>query len=134
MLDVPPPPWEAQRPPGVEMSYFCMPAALVHLCCRALDYRHVYMVLNGPQLAALPCILAAFLFSRLDSVLTPLEVGPFHLLPGYPAGIPGRTLLVERVGSDLNTRGYFDPADNDATGTRVPARFEGPWFHVLPHL
>ena len=63
-----------------------------------------------------------------------VEVGPFHLLRGYPAGIPGRTLLVERVGSGLNTRGYFDPADNDATGTRVPARFEGPWFHVLPHL
>ena len=30
--DAPPPPWEAQRPPGVEMSS-CMPAALVDLCC-----------------------------------------------------------------------------------------------------
>ena len=46
-LDVPPPPWEAQRPPGVEMSS-CTPAALVDLCCRALDCRHVYIVLNGP--------------------------------------------------------------------------------------
>ena len=43
----PPPPWEAQRPPGVEMSA-CMPAALVNLCCRTLDCRHVFIVLNGP--------------------------------------------------------------------------------------
>ena len=46
-LDPPPPPWGGQRPPGVEMSS-CMPAALVDLCCRALDCRHVYIVLNGP--------------------------------------------------------------------------------------
>ena len=45
--DAPPPPWEAQRPPGVEMSS-CMPAALVDLCCRTLDCRHVLIVLNGP--------------------------------------------------------------------------------------
>ena len=62
----------------------------------------------------------------------------FHLFPGYPAGIPGRTLPVERVGSDLNTRGYLDPAGNYATGTRVPAvirvpaRFEDPRFIILP--
>ena len=39
-LDAAPPPWEAQRPSGVEMSS-CMLAALVDLCCRALDCRHV---------------------------------------------------------------------------------------------
>ena len=49
-----------------------------------------------------------------------LEVDPFHLLPGYAAGISGRTLPVERVGSDLNTRGDMDPAGNDSTGTWVP--------------
>ena len=43
-LDAPPSPWEAQRPPGVEMSS-CKPAALVDLCCRALDCRHVYILL-----------------------------------------------------------------------------------------
>ena len=46
-LGAPPPPWEAQRPPRVEMSS-CTPAALVDLCCRALHCRHVYMVFNGP--------------------------------------------------------------------------------------
>ena len=60
-----------------------------------------------------------------------LEVVPFHLLPGYPAGIRGRTLPVQRVGSDLNNRGYLDPAGNDATGTRVLARFEDPRFNIL---
>ena len=45
-LDARPPPWEAQRPPGVEMPY--MSAALVDLCCRALECRQVYIVLNGP--------------------------------------------------------------------------------------
>ena len=49
-----------------------------------------------------------------------VEIGPFHLLPGYPAGIPGRTLSVRREGSDLNTRGYLESAGNDVTGTRVP--------------
>ena len=61
-----------------------------------------------------------------------LEVDPFHLLPGYAAGISGRTLPVERVGSDLNTRGDMDPAGNDSTGTRVSARFEEPQFNNLP--
>ena len=69
-LDAPPPPREAQRPPGVEMSS-CMSPALVDLCCRALDYQHVYRALNGPQVAALPCCSAPFLFSRFDSVWTP---------------------------------------------------------------
>ena len=45
--DAPPPPSEAQRPPGVEMSS-CMPAALVDLCCRTLDCWHMFVVLNGP--------------------------------------------------------------------------------------
>ena len=45
--DAPPPPWEAQRPPEVEMSS-CMPAALVDRCCRTLDCWHVFIVLNGP--------------------------------------------------------------------------------------
>ena len=53
--------------------------------------------------------------------------------------MPGRTLPVERVESDLNTRGCLDPAGNCATGTgvpagsRVPARFEDPRFNILAH-
>ena len=46
-LDAPPPAWETQRPPGAEISWY-VPAALVDLCSRALDCRHVYIVLNGP--------------------------------------------------------------------------------------
>ena len=63
-LDALPPPWEAQRPPGVELSP-CLPAALVDLYCRALDYRHVYIVLNGPSVAALRCFSLKFLFFKL---------------------------------------------------------------------
>ena len=46
-LGAPPPPWEAQRPPGVEMSPG-MPATLVDLSWRALDCRHVCIVLTSP--------------------------------------------------------------------------------------
>ena len=45
-LEKPPPPWEAQRPPGVE-TLSCLPATMVRLCCRALECRHVYIVVNG---------------------------------------------------------------------------------------
>ena len=45
--DAPPSPRDAQRPPRVEMSS-CMPAVLVDLCCRTLDCRHVFIILNGP--------------------------------------------------------------------------------------
>ena len=62
-LDAPTPPWGAQRPPGVELPS-CLLAALADLCCRALDCRHMYMVLNGPQVAALRCFPPAFLFSH----------------------------------------------------------------------
>ena len=61
-----------------------------------------------------------FAGGELCSTRYGVEVGPFHLLPGYPVGISGRTLPVQRVRSDLNTRGYLHPAGNDATGTRVP--------------
>ena len=56
--------------PGVEMSSW-LPAALVDLCCRALDCLHVYMVLNGPRLQLSDVFSAAFLCSRFDSVWTP---------------------------------------------------------------
>lgn len=60
-----------------------------------------------------------------------LEVGPFNLLRGNPAGIPGRILSVQRIGSNHNTRGYSDPAGVTATGTRVPARFYEPRFTIV---
>ena len=59
-------------------------------------------------------------------------VAPLHLLPGSPADILGRTLSVQRVGSDLNTRGYLDPAGSDATGTQIPAGLEEPRLIILP--
>ena len=46
-MDAPPPPWEAQRPPGIEMPSR-LPASVVDLCYRALDCRHVCTVANGP--------------------------------------------------------------------------------------
>ena len=61
-----------------------------------------------------------------------VEIGPFHPIPGYLVGIPDRTLLVERVGSDLTTRGYSEPAGNDVTGTRVSACVAKPRFIILP--
>lgn len=51
---------------------------------------------------------------------TRLEIDPIRLLPGYPVGIPGRTLPVQRLGSGLNTRGFSEPAGDDVTGTLVP--------------
>lgn len=43
------------------------------------------------------------------------------------------TSIVQHVpGQDLNTRGYLEPAGNNVTGTRVPARFVEPLFIVLP--
>ena len=42
-----PPPREAQRLPGVELST-CLPAVVGDLCCRALDGRYVYIVVNAP--------------------------------------------------------------------------------------
>ena len=47
-LDAPPPPWEAQRPPGIEMPS-CLPASVVYLCYRALDCRHMCTVANDPN-------------------------------------------------------------------------------------
>ena len=53
-----------------------------------------------------------------------------------PTRSTGRVRPVQRVGSDLNTRGHLDPAGNYATGTRVPAgtrvpvSFEDPWFNT----
>ena len=41
------------------------------------------------------------------------------------------TSTVQRVGFNLNTRGYLEPARNDVKGTRVPARFAEPRFIVL---
>ena len=62
-----------------------------------------------------------------------LEVGPFHLLPGYPGRVyPVGPYPFQRVGSDLNTRGYLDPAGNDATGTRVPADIRIPLLSCRP--
>ena len=61
-LDAPQRPWEAQRPLGVELSS-SLYIALADLCCRVLDCRHVYIVLNGPQLAALRRFSPAFHFS-----------------------------------------------------------------------
>ena len=69
-LNAPPPPWEAQRPPGVEMSS-CLPAALVYLCCQALDCRHVYVhSFEGSIGCSSPMFPAVFLFSRFDYVWT----------------------------------------------------------------
>ena len=45
--DAPPPQWEAQRPPGIELSSR-LPASVVDLCCRALDCLYVCTVINGP--------------------------------------------------------------------------------------
>ena len=91
-LDAPPPlPWEVQRPPGVEISS-CLPAALVDLCCQALDCRHVYIVWNDPQVAALPRFSAAFLFSSFDSVWTPCpkhsKMNDFDLRISIVLGMP----------------------------------------------
>ena len=64
-----------------------------------------------------------------------LEAGPFNLLPGYPAGISGRTLPGEWEGLDLRIRGYLDPVENDATGSPVPGYppVQKNIGHVLPH-
>ena len=97
-------------------------------CFRKL-LAHVFVTRNAVAVScALLCYRSCPCVSperelNLDRTRSLLEVGPFNLLPGYAAGMPGRTLPVERVGSDLNTRGYLDPAGNDATGTRV-ARFD----------
>ena len=58
-LDGPPPPWEAQRPPGIELPSR-LPASVVDLGCRALDCRHVCTVaVNGPSIGcALPLLFA----------------------------------------------------------------------------
>ena len=107
-------------------------------CFRKL-LAHVFVTRNAVAVScALLCYRSCPCVSperelNLDRTRSLLEVGPFNLLPGYAAGMPGRTLPVERVGSDLNTRGYSDPAGNDAMGTRV-ARFEDPRFNIIPHI
>ena len=68
-LDAPTSPWEPQRPPGGELSS-CLPVALVDLSWRALHGRHVYIVMNGPEVLALRCFPRAFLFSHFYSVWT----------------------------------------------------------------
>ena len=56
-LDAPPPPWEAQRPTGIELPPR-LPASVVDLCCRALDCRHVCTVVNGPSTSCSPLLFA----------------------------------------------------------------------------
>ena len=56
-LDAPPPPWEAQRPPGIEMPSH-LPASVVDLCYRALDFRLVCTVANGPSGLCSPLLFA----------------------------------------------------------------------------
>ena len=48
--------------------------------------------------------LYAYSTYQVQHNISGLEIGPFRLLPGYPADIPARTLPVHRAGSDLNTR------------------------------
>ena len=70
-LDAPPPPWEAQRPPGIEFPSR-LPASAVGLFCRALDCRHVCTVANGLLIVgcALGCFSPGFLFSLFNTVRT----------------------------------------------------------------
>ena len=56
-LDAPPPQWEAQRPPGIELPSR-LPAPVVDLCYRALDCRHVCTVANGPSRLRSPLLFA----------------------------------------------------------------------------
>ena len=64
-MGAPPPPWEAQGPPGVEMSS-CMRAVMVDLCCRALDYRHACVVHSFER----PVDCSSPLFSACISLFT----------------------------------------------------------------
>ena len=68
-LNAPPPPWEAQRPPGIELSSR-LPAFVVGLCCRARDSRHVCTVVNGPRLSSPIFIFSSRFF--LDTSSTQL--------------------------------------------------------------
>ena len=58
----PPPPWEAQRPPGIEVpSRLFVPASVVDLCFRALeDCQPVctVTVANGPSRSGSPLLFA----------------------------------------------------------------------------
>ena len=72
-LDAPSPPWEAQRPPGIELPSR-LSASVADLCCRALDCRHVCTSaqLRTAQVGcAVRCFSPGFLFSLFDSVRTP---------------------------------------------------------------
>ena len=55
-----------------------------------------------------------------------------HLQDATSRGWPLSSNTRVPGGYTLNTRGYLDPVGNDATGTRVPARFEDPRLNVLP--
>ena len=76
-LDAPPPPREAQRPPGIELSLQAqrspgielslrLSASVVDLCYRALDCRHVCTIVVG---CALRCFPSGCLFSLMFGYL-----------------------------------------------------------------
>ena len=68
-----------------------------------------------------PCSTAQMAISWSSHALVArLEVGPCFQIHGYPAGIPGRVPPVRRVGSELKTCGFSEPAGNCVVGNRVP--------------
>ena len=69
--DAPPPPWEAPRPPGIELLPSRLPASLVDPCYRALDRRHVCMVIERPVGCVLRNFSSELLCSYFDRVRTP---------------------------------------------------------------
>ena len=68
--DAPPPPWEAQRPPGVEMSWY-MPAALVDLLPNARLSACAHSFERPVGCSSRVFFGCIFLFSRFDFVWTP---------------------------------------------------------------
>ena len=72
-LGAPPPPWEAQRPSGIELSSY-LPASVLYLCCRALLLivgMRAQRSYERPVRCAPRCFSPGFLFSHFDSVWTP---------------------------------------------------------------
>ena len=118
-LDPPPPPWETQRRPGIELPWR-LPASVVDLCCRALDCRHVRAVANGPSRMCSPLFFAwisifSFLFCLNTSAIlyrNRNEVDfrfAFRFFLDTPLGhfLCSRKLGLEKPGSDRRQKLAF---------------------------